>query len=60
MRNVVNISEILFKFLFPALATIDLTVNVVPFLAELSVTQTLNIGVALSMGFAEAPRYSYL
>jgi len=39
-----------------ALATIDLTVNVVPSLAELSVTQTLNIGVALSMGFAEAPR----
>lgn len=39
-----------------ALATIDLTVNVVPSLAELSVTPTLNIGVALSMGFAEAPR----
>merc|ERR1719400_3065990 len=39
-----------------ALATIDLTVNVAPSLAELSVTPTLNIGVALSMGFAEAPR----
>ena len=53
IRNIIQV-------LFPALATIDLTVNVVPSLAELSVTPTLNIGVALSMGFAEAPRYCHL